>query len=462
MNIINTIFDKGPRWICSLIVAAAGYTYARKRFNALFWSTIKELQLRDFWTEDQIAKWQEERIRSLLIHAYRKSDFYRDRFETEGITEEKIKSSISAIDILKTLPTLSRRDVATNADKMLVKNYESLTNWHRTSGTTGQQLQFALPARLRWPINYSHVYRFYGWHGFNVKDARVTIGGRYLGRKRKGVIYHNPFENQLLLGVHGLGPHSIVNYVRELNRFCPVAIQGHPSAIIRLISLAEEFGMNLPILSVVFVTGETVSGENCEKIETTFNAPLVSLYGHGEMCVMAAQCEYQQGFHVDPFYGYVELINHPSGYKEIVATSLQNDVMPFIRYRTGDLVDGWIYSPCACGRSFPRLNQIFGRIDDIITDTSGQPVMAVQIRTDLSHAFSKMPPYSIVQYVNSKLYALRLYSDKSDAVNLGVKVTERLRHWLGKNAEIVIEVRPASEIHLTSGKHKTVIRDPLL
>lgn len=462
MNIINTILDKGPHWAGSVIVAAAGYTYARRRFNAQFWNTIEELSQRDVWTEEKINAWQERKILSLLIHAHRNSAFYRERFESAGLPEADIRVPGSGMEILKALPLLNREDVAAFAEMMLIKDLAKPIDWHKTSGTTGQPLRFALPRRLRWTINYSHLYRFYDWHGFYVKDSRATIGGRYLGRKPGGAVFRNPFENQLLFGIHGLGPDSIIFYVQALNSFRPKAIQGHPSAIGRLVSLAEDKGLTLPSLHVVFVTGETVRKEDSDKIEAAFRAPLVSLYGHGEMCVMAAQCKYRQGFHVDPFYGYVELVDHPSGYKEIVATSLHNDVMPFLRYRTGDLTEGWLDSPCSCGRSFRRLNQILGRIDDMITDTAGQPVIAVQIRTDLGQAFGNLPPYSIVQHGTTRLYSIRLYSDNPDVVDLGTRMTIRLRHWLGEDSDISVQVRPASDVHFNSGKHKTVYRESLL
>lgn len=175
---------------------------------------------------------------------------------------------------------------------------------------------------------------------------------------------------------------------------------------------------------------------------------------------MAAQCEQREGFHVDPFYGYVELLEHPSGYLEIVATSLLNDAMPFIRYRTGDLVEGWIEAPCACGRWHRRIGYILGRTDDVITNTSGQPVLPVQIRTDLGHTFSDMPPYTIVQHAHVGSYTLRLYTDDSKAARNADVVVDRLRQWLGEDADIAVQFMDAGKLHSVAGKHKIVVREP--
>ena len=55
---------------------------------------------------------------------------------------------------------------------------------------------------------------------------------------------------------------------------------------------------------------------------------------------------------------------------ELVATSLTNRTHPFIRYRLGD-IGRYSAAPCPCGRSFPVLDVISGRADDMIVLADG-------------------------------------------------------------------------------------------
>lgn len=51
---------------------------------------------------------------------------------------------------------------------------------------------------------------------------------------------------------------------------------------------------------------------------------------------------------------------------EMVTTDLSHIAMPVIRYRTGDLVEGFDFEPCPCGRTSPRIKQVVGWTGDII------------------------------------------------------------------------------------------------
>lgn len=64
-------------------------------------------------------------------------------------------------------------------------------------------------------------------------------------------------------------------------------------------------------------------------------------------------------------------MNHGIG--QILATSLYNYAMPFIRYDTGD--NGHIIEDvCDCGRRYPLLKEIAGRTTDILFTPEGKNV----------------------------------------------------------------------------------------
>jgi phenylacetate-CoA ligase len=57
----------------------------------------------------------------------------------------------------------------------------------------------------------------------------------------------------------------------------------------------------------------------------------------------------------------------PGELGEVVITDLTNYVMPFIRYRIGDLAYALDNSaPCACGRGMPRIGDIEGRVQSMV------------------------------------------------------------------------------------------------
>jgi len=77
------------------------------------------------------------------------------------------------------------------------------------------------------------------------------------------------------------------------------------------------------------------------------------------------------------------------GLFELVGTGFNNVSMPLIRYRCGDLVrPAPAEERCACGRSFPLIEEVVGRVDDSIK----APGRALGRRLD--HLFKGVEEYS--------------------------------------------------------------------
>src|SRR6185437_7676900 len=119
----------------------------------------------------------------------------------------------------------------------------------------------------------------------------------------------------------------------------------------------------------VITSSETLSADVRRTIEDAFACPVFDHYGAAEMAAFITQCA-AGAYHCNSDYGVVELLRDghavaPGEMGEIVATGFINPVMPFIRYATGDLaVRG--AARCPCGRGFPILRRILGRMDDVL------------------------------------------------------------------------------------------------
>jgi phenylacetate-CoA ligase len=104
-------------------------------------------------------------------------------------------------------------------------------------------------------------------------------------------------------------------------------------------------------------------------------------YGHSERAVMAGSMPDDHRYFVWPLYGHVELIDEagrpitePGVQGEVVATAFDNKVMPFIRYRTGDLAM-WSAGPAHPALpGYPVLERIDGRNNDYFVGHDGRRI----------------------------------------------------------------------------------------
>ena len=164
-----------------------------------------------------------------------------------------------------------------------------------------------------------------------------------------------------------------------IERLRPEAAVLTPSYAAHLVELAEERGVDLAGSSVerVLVAGEPGGGEEAfrARLEGGWGARVTEAMGVGDIGVsLFGECEEQDGMHIGARgFVHVELIDPESGAAvepedgasgELVLTHLRHRAAPLLRFRTHDHVQ-LRTSPCACGRTGPRLRCI-GRTDDML------------------------------------------------------------------------------------------------
>ena len=128
-----------------------------------------------------------------------------------------------------------------------------------------------------------------------------------------------------------------------------------------------------------------------ERIQGILGIELYDIYGLTEIYGpgIGINCKGSDYMHIWDDYLYLEIIdpvtgkNLPDGeWGEIVITTLVKEGAPLIRYRTHDL-SRIIPGKCECGRSYPRIDIIKGRTDDMIK-IKGVNVFPAQIEEVLA------------------------------------------------------------------------------
>ena len=123
---------------------------------------------------------------------------------------------------------------------------------------------------------------------------------------------------------------------------------------------------------------------------------------------------------------------------ELVITTLGRHAMPVVRYKTGDLAVR-MPEPCACGRTFHRLEGgVLGRADDMLI-VRGVNVYPSAV-DNLIRGFSEIVEYEVeIRFVES-LHELTVKieaSPESDAASLRRKLGETFRRELNIRVDVV-------------------------
>jgi phenylacetate-CoA ligase len=141
---------------------------------------------------------------------------------------------------------------------------------------------------------------------------------------------------------------------------------------------------------------------------------------------------------------------------------LQKEAFPLIRYKIGD-ISALDWTPCACGRTHPRLMRISGRTDDMLV-VRGVNVFPSQIESVIGELPFLSPFYHITlenrNYMDSMTVAVELAEDAltedSTEINrMTNELSRRLKDVLNIKAEVRLELPGTLERFEGKAKHVT-------
>jgi phenylacetate-CoA ligase len=246
-------------------------------------------------------------------------------------------------------------------------------------------------------------------------------------------------------------------FARALDQYGVTQLRAYPSAAYQLAMFCERAGVPVRLNSVV--TGsEMLYGFQRARIESVFRAKVYDFYSMTERVAYASECEHGR-MHVNPEYGFVEIVDEQGratdGEGNIVGTALNDHYFPLIRYRTNDTAR-WSREPCPCGRSYPVIDRISGRLADQLFDLDGRAVNC----TVIGFAFDSMRNIRKAQVaqVAADRWVIRIVPGPAYRPDDGQRVLEKLAAEVSPRVAASIEL--ADEIAaLPSGKYKWVSQE---
>jgi phenylacetate-CoA ligase len=182
-----------------------------------------------------------------------------------------------------------------------------------------------------------------------------------------------PIKRQLIFSSDHLERRYMPQYAEALDRHRPRWIEAFPSALYPLARWLRDHPMPgiTARLRGVMLFSENVYGFQMRLFREVFGCPVVSHYGHSERVLMAATLPGDDRYHFWPQYGWFELldddgrpVSRPGQVGHVVGTAYDNRVMPFVRYRTGDLAVLSDAPPAYPG--FPVCERIEGRVQEFV------------------------------------------------------------------------------------------------
>lgn len=379
-------------------------------------------------TEEQIQKVNQQ-IQALVAA----ESFYGKKLEEAGMT------GVSSPEEFQKLPFSEKKDLRDAYPLgLMTAPEEEIIRIHSSSGTTG--LPVIIPYTAKdvedWAIMFKRCYEMAGIT--NMDRIQITPG---YGLWTAGIGFQNGAE-KLGAMVIPMGPGNTEKQLQMMMDMNSTVLCSTSSYALLLAEEIEKRGIKDKIHLKKGVIGSERWGEKMrQRISGELGIELYDIYGLTEIYGpgIGISCKYDSGMHYWDDYIYIEIIDPvtckpvPDGEMgEVVITTLVKEGAPLIRYRTHDL-SRIIPGECPCGSSYPRLDVIQGRTDDMMK-IKGVNVFPSQIEEVLRSFPELSSEYQIrISHLDGK-DTMRLYVETNgtvDFIELSGRIAEKVKSKIG-------------------------------
>jgi phenylacetate-CoA ligase len=393
---------------------------------------------------EELEALQSERLVPLIKNVYEKVPHYKQKMDEAGIKP----SDITGIKDLHKLPFTTKLDLRdTYPFGMFAEPMENVVRVHVSSGTTGK------PTVVGYTANDIDT-----WGGLMARSIACA------GGDSKSIV-HNAYGYGLFTG--GLGAHygaeklgatvipasggNTKRQIMLMQDFEPTVLLCTPSYALNIAEVMQDMGVDPKDLKLkVGIFGAEPWSDNMrDELEKKLDLKALNIYGLSEVMGpgVSMEClEGKNGLHVFEDHFIAEIIDPDSGEPlppgetgELVFTTITKEAFPMIRYRTKDITS-LMPEPCACGRTFYRMNRVSGRTDDMLI-IRGVNLFPSQVEHVLMGIKEVEPHYAIIVDRKGSLDTIEIQVEVSDELfSDEVKVLEGLSKRIEKEIKDLLGI----------------------
>ena len=422
-----------------------------------FYPTHKKVVKSQWKKYNELKEEQEKHLQALINFVYINVPYYRKLFIDLKLSPDDIKK----IEDLEKLPILTKDIIKQNWGDFKPVNLGTIKySKNATGGSTGTPFNYRQSKYDRF-FGGAMLYRGWSYAGYELGDKMVFLAGLSLDVGANSFIVkkaHEISRNIRKLSSFDMGQDDMQKYAGVINSFKPRFMRGYASSINFFANYIKENDVEIFFPSAVFTTAEKLMPHMRKNIENNFGCDVYDTYGLNDGGVSAYECSEHNGLHIDTERSIMEAVDDTGsqmkdGVGSILATSLHNYAMPFIRYDTGDM--GHIVEDvCGCGRGSRLLKEVIGRSVDVLSTPEGKSVHGWFFLFIFWEHCKGIREYQVIQEKIDKIVIKIVQEDNFDEKQIEIIRDIIKRKSSGWN----VEFRFVDEIKRTkAGKYKFVI-----
>ncbi len=314
----------------------------------------KFLNASEKWNIEELERFQLVKLKEILEWAYSKCPFYYDLYKKNGFEPK----DLSALSDTKMIPTVEKKDLIDNVDRIQIHTGLGRMFLSETSGSTGTPLVFYRD-KMWDAMHRSAILRGYKWHGVKPWERNGYFWGysfkRYAMMKIK---LFDALQNRFRLFSYSEA--EINNFLKKLGKAS--YLEGYSSMIYEICKNINSKKIQAKYnLKMIKGTSEKIFDEYQKETLKAMKRKIISEYGASECGIIAFECA-EETMHITMESVFVEQDNN----NEAIITNLFSKSFPIIRFKVGDYIKIDKDRKCRCGMAHYSVSEIFGRVGKVL------------------------------------------------------------------------------------------------
>ena len=420
-------YYKLPNSVKKFLGTLYGHVPLSIRFGKNY--TIHKNVLNTFFDSDEQYKLDFQYVKTLetLRFAYDNIPYYKKTFDSYGVKVENFK----AINDIKLFPELTKEIIQKNISDIYTDKFESVAEYY-TGGSSSTPMKIYAPRSVSRSKEKIYILNAFSKIGYKYRDETVSLTARgHADEKNKKYWEYQKIDNYLLVSVNHLKFEFIEKIVDEISNFNSLYFYSFPSALIAFIKACNIKGIKKmeQVLGIMLVS-ESISHEHIVFVQSFFpNAEILSHYGHTERIISAYRLN-KEYYNFYNSYGLTRVVEN-----ELVGTSFDNFVMPYINYKTKDYVRGKIKffnnTDIAIGAE-----EIHGRLQEFVVTLDNTVIPVLSIGAGHFNSYDYVERAQFYQDTPGKV-VLRIQTEYPKKINTH-KIIEQMEEQVNQKIKFTI------------------------
>jgi phenylacetate-CoA ligase len=361
--------------------------------------TLRALMRTQWLSLDEHRIRQNEKLKLILSYAYENCEYYKSLFDQHDIRPDQP----SILDEFWRVPILTKRIIQEQGDMLISRKYDkSRLVSAKTGGSTGKALQIYFDKRWQ-EIRSADALRSNRWANWDIGMKVAAVWGNppvmttWTDKIRNWLL-----DRTIYLDTMNLSAQTMADFISSWREYRPAILFGHAHSLFILAKFLREQQIGDIRPSGIVSSSMMLIDSEREVIETVFKCKVTNRYGCEEVGLIASECEQHNGMHLNIEHLFIEFLTEDGlpvkdgEDGQIVVTDLTNRGMPLIRYRVED-AGAPSTRMCPCGRGFPMMERVTGRIADFLVKQDGSLVAGVSLVERTLTAIKGIEQMQIIQ-----------------------------------------------------------------